>query len=153
MLLAQVLEVVAFHDLDAAVAGGEGVAVLGDPGRGDDDAFRGALVFHGAGQGAHHVDADRLARALGLDDAQSAEDWRLAHRDSVDSVILDVLSLPRLHAHSLKELLDEGLEFEGGQGEQVGAAVQADDDVAPATNLNWASSESKLTRGRTGSRS
>src|ERR1700758_5216441 len=49
VLLAQVLEVVAFHDLDAAVAGGEGVAVLGDPRGGDDDALGGVDVFHGAG--------------------------------------------------------------------------------------------------------
>ena len=71
---------VAFHDLDAAVAGGKGVAILGDPGRSDDDAFGGVLVFHGAGQCANHIDADRVARAFGLDDTQPAEDWRLAQR-------------------------------------------------------------------------
>ena len=123
MLLAQVLEVIAFHDLDAAVTDGEVVAVLGDPGRGDGYAFRSALVFHGPGQGAHHVDADRVAGALGLDNAQSAEDGSLAHRDGVDSVVLDVLSLPGFHAHGLEELLDEGLEFRGGHNEQVGPTV------------------------------
>jgi hypothetical protein len=56
VFFAQVFEVVAFRDLDAAVAGGEGVAVLGDPGGSDDDAL-GVLVFHGAGQCADYSDS------------------------------------------------------------------------------------------------
>jgi len=42
--------VFAFHDFDAAVAGREGVTVLGDPGRSDKYALGGVLVFHDAGR-------------------------------------------------------------------------------------------------------
>jgi hypothetical protein len=42
-------DVLAFHDFDAAVAGGEGVTVFGDPGRGDEYALGGVLVFHDVG--------------------------------------------------------------------------------------------------------
>src|SRR5579864_8710306 len=73
VLLAQVLNVLAFHDFDAPVPGRESVPVLGHPGRCDEYALSSVLIFHDAGQGADGLDADGAAVALGLDDAHATE--------------------------------------------------------------------------------
>jgi len=125
---AQVLDLFAFHDLDAAVAGGEGVANLGDPGGGH-QALRGVLVFHHDGERAHCLDADGAAVPLGLDDAEPAEGRVFVDGDGVGSVVFGCLCVPRLHAHCLEQLPDQVLELGGRHAEQVGPAVEARDDV------------------------
>jgi hypothetical protein len=74
MFLAQVFDLLAFDEPDAAVALGEVMAVLGDPRCGYQDSRRGVLVVHDPGQGAHRLDAHRTAIALGLDDAVAAHE-------------------------------------------------------------------------------
>jgi hypothetical protein len=61
VFLAEVFDVLALHDFDAAVTCSESVAVLGDPGRGDEYALGGVLVFHDAGQRANGLDVDGAA--------------------------------------------------------------------------------------------
>jgi hypothetical protein len=135
VFLAEVLDVLAFHDFDAAVAGREGVTVFGDPGGGDEYALGGVLVFHDPGQCADGLDADGVAVALGLDDAHAAEDGVVVDRDGVDAVVLDCLRVPGLHAHFLENLADEVLELVGGHRKEVRAAVQPGNDVHPGDEL------------------
>jgi hypothetical protein len=84
MFLEQVFEMAAFDDLDsAAVAGGEVSAGLAHPGCGNQHAFGGVLVVHDPGQRVHGLHANDLAVALGLDDAQPADDRVLVDGDCV----------------------------------------------------------------------
>jgi hypothetical protein len=61
VFLAQVFDLLAFDEPDAAVALGEVVAVLGHSRCGYQDPRRGVLVVHDPSQGAHRLDAHRAA--------------------------------------------------------------------------------------------
>src|SRR6202044_2145368 len=129
MFFAEVLDLLAFDDLDAAVAGREGVTVLADPGGGHHDALGRVLVFHHPGKGADGLDADRAAVSLGLDDAQAAENRILVGRHRIDAVVLRRLGSPGFHAHRLEELPNKVLELGWRHVEEVASAVEAGDSV------------------------
>lgn len=96
---------------------------------GDEDAFGGAFVLQGAVQVADGGNADGVAVALCLDDDFAAHDRSGIDGDAVDAAVAGCAGLAGVQAHAGEQVLDQAFELGGAHGEQVGALVQAADDV------------------------
>jgi len=96
---------------------------------GDEDAFGGAFILQGAVEVADGGDANGVAVALSLDDDLAAHDRSGVHGDAVHAAVAGGPGLAGVQAHAGEQVLNQAFELGRAHGQQVGALVQAADDV------------------------
>lgn len=108
---------------------GELEACLAVAAGGDEDAFGGTFVLHGAVQVPHGADADGVLIPLGLDDDLAAEDGSRVVRDAVDSAVAAGLGESGFEAHLLEKVGDELFELARREFHEVRPLVEGAEQV------------------------
>jgi hypothetical protein len=87
----------------------------------------------------HGLNLDDPAVALGLDDAQAADDRVLVDRDTVHALVFRCLGDPGLQAYRLEQFADQVLELHRLERQQVPSPDCGRSPDPMLTTLGWPS--------------